>query len=821
MADAFRAARPTFRDLHLASATGAIEMDVLAPLMSPTGQPVGAVVLKIDPQIYLYPILQKWPEPSLSAESLLVRRDGDEVVWLNDLRFQPSTALQLRMPITATQMPGVMAALGVQGTFRGIDYRGVDVFSALQPVPDSPWSLVAKEDTAEALRFLGPITWSVGVSLACLLAVVGVSGRLAWQQAQNRYYRAVAAAEAGRLALARHFEYLVKYANDVILLTDAGFRVVEANDRALETYGYAREEMLKLTLSDLAAPEDAAASQALQRQLQGAGSDQREAVQRRRDGSVFPAEISARATEVEGRAYYQAILRDITDRKRAEQVIRRQTEQLQAQTEELQAQNEELAAQQEDLLDARAGLEARVRERTDELQETNAVLEAEVEERCRAEEQARQNAERLSILADVSQILVAAGPDCQRSMDAMARAIGQCLRDVCVIHLLTPDARGLDCVAVYPSAPESRPGDSRAPAARLPKAWDDIAGLVWQTKEPMYMPTLPAQDSPPPAPPELFAGLEQMRVQGLIAVPMLAQGDILGTLVIYRLTDMCPYTRQDLALLQGVADRVALAVANSRLYQDLRTALAQEQSTRQQLIQAEKLGALGRMVSSVAHELNNPLQTITNCFFLMRQQLAPDSDVQEYVAMAQAETKRLVKLVAQLRELYRPQPTSPWVACRLATLVGEVHALVAPPLRDAHVRWLQPDGSPDCLVQAVPDRLKQVFINLTMNALEAMQPSSGELRIAWTLSDDGRQVGVSFQDTGPGIEPEHLSRLFEPFYTTKVQGVGLGLAICHEIVREHGGRITVSSEPGQGARFTVWLPLAPQDRPGPEATGGR
>ncbi len=818
LADAFQSGRPRFYDLHISSANGAIDMDALAPLMSAAGKPVGAIVLQIDPQRYLYPLLQAWPVTSASAESLLVRREGDEVVWLNNLRYQPDAALKLRMPLTATNVPAVKAALGTQGTFRGSDYRGVGVFSALEPVPDSPWFLVAKEDSAEALSFLRPITGLVALSLACLLVTVGVTGGLAWQQTQKRYYRAIYVAEAERLALARHFEYLVKYANDMILLTDANFQVVEANDRALETYGYSRQEMLKLTLADLAAPEDAAIYQEHQRILRANGSDRREAWQRRRDGSVFPAEVSARAIDVEGQPYYQGILRDITDRKRAEQVIQGQNEQLQAQNEELtaqreelQAQNEELAAQQEELLESRAGLEARVRERTDELEKANAVLEEQIEERRQAEERVRQNARRLSVLAEVSQALVAAGPDYRTALDPMVRSVAQFNSDACVIHLLSSDGQRLDRVAAFQATPNASEAVPETLAAGPQGMLDEIAGRVLHTKAPVCLPALSIQDLRRQARPGWLADLDQAGAFSLLAVPLMIQTEVLGSLVIYRLAVECAYSDEDLKLLQSLADRVALALANAQLYQDLKNALAQEKAVRQQLIQAEKLSALGRMVGSVAHELNNPLQTITNCLYLTGQDLAPDSPIHDYLEMAQAETLRLVNLVAQLRELYRTRPTSAPQACRLGALLRQVQALLALQLQSANVRWQEPAALPDYAVEATPDRLKQVFINLATNAVEAMRPAGGELRVDWARSADGKQVGVSFEDTGPGIEPEHLSRLFEPFFTTKDHGLGLGLSICHEIVQQHDGQITVVSRPGQGAQFTVWLPLATHD----------
>jgi PAS domain S-box-containing protein len=348
LAEAFRRNRPTFGDLHR-TASGVIDLDVIAPLLGSDGRPLGAILLKIDPQSNLYPLLQTWPIPSATAETLLVHREGDEVVWLNSLRFKPDAALTLKMPITATQIPAVMAVLGQHGTFRGTDYRGVDVFSALEAIPDSPWYLVAKEDTSEALTALPTLTALVTVSLASLLTAVLVAVGLAQQQAQKRYYQGIYAAEAQRLALARHFEYLVKYANDMILLTDADLRVVEANDRALETYGYTREAMLQLTVNDLIAPAEAARGVQRQQELRSTGAFIYESLHRRRDGSTFPVEVSAREIVIEGRRFYQGIQRDITERVRAEQARQEAAAVIQSQNETLQSQNEELQAQQEEL----------------------------------------------------------------------------------------------------------------------------------------------------------------------------------------------------------------------------------------------------------------------------------------------------------------------------------------------------------------------------------------------------------------------------------------------------------------------------------------
>jgi signal transduction histidine kinase len=294
-------------------------------------------------------------------------------------------------------------------------------------------------------------------------------------------------------------------------------------------------------------------------------------------------------------------------------------------------------------------------------------------------------------------------------------------------------------------------------------------------------------------------------------VPLWLEGKPFGTVLLLRGQAGVPYTPEDLLLLQSLSDRTALAYANARLYKDLQSALKEEQITRLKLVQAEKHSALSRMVASVAHELNNPIQTIQNCLFLTQQDIAPDSPIQEFLNMAISEARRVANLVWQLREIYRPSKVGPMQLLDVTRLLEEVCLLLGPHLGYQHVEWVQlpaPDQTPKFTVKGIADQLKQVFLNISMNAIEAMQPDGGKLTVG--LEANQRQVPgmiVSFKDTGPGILPENQSKMFDPFFTTKEGGTGLGLSICEDIVRRHGGRIEVESRPGEGAKFSVWLPL--------------
>jgi signal transduction histidine kinase len=130
---------------------GSIYLDALAPILNNRGQPIAILVLRSNAADFLYPFIQVWPTPSRTAETLLVCRDGNSVLFLNELRHRSNTALTLRFPLSDTHLPGVQAVLGHYGEFRGKDYRGVDVLAVTQPVLESPWSVVAKEDAKEIL----------------------------------------------------------------------------------------------------------------------------------------------------------------------------------------------------------------------------------------------------------------------------------------------------------------------------------------------------------------------------------------------------------------------------------------------------------------------------------------------------------------------------------------------------------------------------------------------------------------------------------------------------------------------------------------------
>ena len=199
MEEAFASGDAVLTGLHLLPGTDTPHMDVIAPLVLQNGEDridVGAIVLSIDPEAFLYPYVQSWPVPSRSAETLIVERQGDRVLFLNDLRHQEHTALHFSIPLTETDVPAVIAVSGTTGIFEGRDYRGVDVISFIRPVPDSPWFIVTKVDTEEAFSSWAAQSAMILAIGAALLAGVLVSTAWIRQREQRVHYQSLYRMEA-------------------------------------------------------------------------------------------------------------------------------------------------------------------------------------------------------------------------------------------------------------------------------------------------------------------------------------------------------------------------------------------------------------------------------------------------------------------------------------------------------------------------------------------------------------------------------------------------------------------------------------------------
>jgi signal transduction histidine kinase len=292
--------------------------------------------------------------------------------------------------------------------------------------------------------------------------------------------------------------------------------------------------------------------------------------------------------------------------------------------------------------------------------------------------------------------------------------------------------------------------------------------------------------------------------QSELAVPIKVNGGVFGVLDVQQRPPN-RLTERDQQLVGTVADQLAVALQKASLYSDLQTSLAQEKSIRLQLVQSERLALVGRLLASVSHELNNPLQAIQNALYLLKEEDGISPQGRQDLQIVLSETERMAGLIERLRVSYRSKQLDEFQPIQLNTIVEDVYALLATHLRHKRVAFeFHPD--PDLpLISGLPDQLRQVTLNLLMNGVEAIT-SGGRLTVS-TETVNGREVLLSVSDTGPGIDPVILPHIFDAFVTSKESGTGLGLTITYDIVHRHQGRIQAENNPSGGATFKIWLPI--------------
>jgi PAS domain S-box-containing protein len=265
------------------------------------------------------------------------------------------------------------------------------------------------------------------------------------------------------------------------------------------------------------------------------------------------------------------------------------------------------------------------------------------------------------------------------------------------------------------------------------------------------------------------------------------------------------FSADDERLLTMLGVQAGLAIENAHLYSDLQKSLQQEQAMRAKLVHTEKLSAMGRLIASVAHELNNPLQAIQNALYLVKLEERLSPQAREDLQVALREAERMGGLITRLREVYRPVSNEELQYESLNMLVEEVYQLVNTHLRHSNIQFVfQPDPNLPA-VPVIRDQMKQVILNLALNAVEAM-PGGGRMTIVTGYQPERCGVYLTLQDTGSGIPAEVAAQVFDPFVTTKESGTGLGLTIAHDILQRHNGSIDFESLPGEGTTFKIWVP---------------
>ncbi|MFH2104376.1 MAG: PAS domain S-box protein [Chloroflexota bacterium] len=703
---ALGSATPQLTDLH-SDDDGDIHLDVIAPFYDPRdGTPVGAVVLQSCADDHLYPLIQSWPAESETAEFLLVRRAGDEALFLNELRHQTNTALRLHIPLSQTDSPAVMAVLGTVGVVQGPDYRGVEVLAVIGPVPDSPWYLVAKVDMDEAMA-----VWRtrsvliVGLMFGFTVVAVALAGGF-WQRAEKAHFKALFQAEAARRASEARFGVTLMSIGDAVIATDAKGRVELFNPVAEALTGWKGADATGRPLEEV--------FQIVNEQT--------------RQSAENPVKKVLREGLVVGLANHSLLI----TRGGHETPIA------------------DSGAPIHDDAGKIIGVVLVFRDQSAERAAQKALLESEAHFR---------------LLYEQSPV---------------------------PYHSLNSDGRILEVNDAW--------------LAKLGYTKDEVIGQ-------------PMADFLTPESKELLivrfpAFIDSGSTHGGEFDMLSRDGNVISFEVEGRIsTDSRGTFQRAHCILHDITERQRVEERIRRLNSELESLV--EERTRElrlaqeQLVQEERLAVLGRLAAGIGHELRNPLGVISNAVFYLRG-ILPQTDpkVNEYFSIIEDESQIAEKIIRGLLDFSHPlQPDRGPVS--VPELV-ERSLGVSPPPADIQVRLHLPARLPP--VHVDHRQIEQALGNLLINAYQAM-PQGGRLTIrAEKATLDSPQnpaqpaIALHIIDTGTGVLPEFIDQLFEPLFSTKARGIGLGLPIARKLAQANGGRIDARSTPGEGSSFTIYLP---------------
>jgi two-component system NtrC family sensor kinase len=319
-------------------------------------------------------------------------------------------------------------------------------------------------------------------------------------------------------------------------------------------------------------------------------------------------------------------------------------------------------------------------------------------------------------------------------------------------------------------------------------------------------------------------------------LPMRFKGELKGFLVMGEKRTGETFTSEDLDLLEPLCHQSAVAIENAHAYQalrelnrtlearvaarthDLQAALEEKERSQEQLIRSESLAAIGLLVAGVAHELNNPLTSVTSLLQSVQEELhrttagpPADPELMDDLQFADKELARARGIVASLLGLSRQTQTYE-EAVDLNLVVRDTLRVLSNPCKHAAVRVVEDLADPLPAVRGNFANLGQVVLNIIQNAIQAFVPPGGCIELTTRLDAERREVVFCCRDNDPGIDPAIRQHVFKPFFTTKPvgQGTGLGLYICHQIVQKHGGAISLTPAEPRGTLVTVRLPLNPK-----------
>jgi PAS domain S-box-containing protein len=742
-----------------------------------------------------------------TAEAMLVRKKGGAVIYMTNQRFKKETAVNSSGDRDSLEK---MILSEVSGSVEATDYRQENVLAYIQPIADSEWYLIAKIDAAD-------ISWSVrkifflAIAFLCgLIILAGFAVGYVWHNQQSAFFKKQYESEMEREALAKHFEYLTRNANDIILMMDENWKIVESNDRAGEIYQCSRQELLNMNFGDLSA-DDSVNLTSLMRQLIKKDGQMYETVHIRKNGSRLPVEVSARAIMVKNKVFIQAIIRDITLRKQTETELRNSEIRYRSLFESARDGIIIVDADRREILNVNLSLIKMLGYPREEYLWKD-ILEV-TPFRDLSDLILREINKEEYIRSAVLPVMTRHGA--HLDLELISNIYYASNRRMVHFNFRDVTERKKSEQLLFESEKKYRETVNFLP---IPILETDIEGTIISANNSFHEYFGKGKDNGNINIRELI--LDEDRTRADEDIKKILGGQDLGASE-YILVKKDGSSYPALIFMNRVSgsDEIAgmrgaiLDVTEIKQAEEkLRLMLKELQDSKDMLIQSEKLAAIGTLSAGVAHEVLNPLNIITMRLQMLELTETLSNKSKESYKIIKSQIERISKILKNLSQFSRITEKQ-MAKGDLREVIEYVGSLILPRLKLEKIQY--DFNCEEIIPPLVFDkfRIEQVFLNIVNNAIDAMGKAENKcLRISASLqkSDGAEIVRICFSDSGSGMKPEDMSRMFEPFFTTKEtgKGTGLGLSICYGIIKDHDGRIWADNNENGGASFFVELPVS-------------
>jgi len=836
----------THRDLYSSSEGNDVFMDFMAPVDDESGKAIAVLLFRINPDQYLYPLIEGWPVPAKSAESYIARLEGDSILILSNLRQRKGSALHLKIPSENDEITGIFSGSRNEGIYEGHDYRNKQVLSDIRLVPGTDWFLVTKIDKEELYQELTKRVILVIIVGLLIVFSFGIVIAFIYSRRQRNIYKEL---YGNRLLLREseeRYRLVLDSSVDAIMLTSPDGSIYSANKSACEMFGMTEEEICRRGRAGLVDHKDARVLELLEKR-EREGSASGEINMLRKDGSSFPVEVTSSMFRTgEGEIRTSMIIRDITHRKAAEIALK---ESMENYRELIDGMNETIwvidfngnlidvnktavdtmgYTKQELLALGLNGIDIHLSQ--DDIQRLVKTIPA---DRLQIFETVHRTKSGKEFPVEVYSSIV--NYQGQKAILSIARDISRRKRDEDIHQILYEIARSsttskaMEELLEVVSRELNKVLDTRNLYIALYDAESDLLRRVifindnytldeWKTENTLsgYLirtgkPLLLKKNARSQFLREHNLEFSEMPPESWLGVPMMVEGKAIGVVVIQSYTDPDAYDNNSVRLMETVAHEMAIAFQHNFMIRDLIAAKEKaEESNRLKTA----------FLANVSHEIRTPMNGILGFLDLLKNSSYNEDQKEKFIDLVNISGHRLLETINNIVEISKIE------SGQLEVYYSEVN--LADVIQHHYDFFnLQAAGKgislkTDCrlngkkaVVKTDSFKLDGILTNLLNNAIKFTH--KGEIEFG--CYKEKKEFAIFVKDSGIGIPADKIDAIFDRFVqadlsmTRPYEGSGLGLSIVKAYVEALQGSIQVESVPGQGSTFILRFPLSVEESP--------